>query len=132
MLIYTQYRAPVRHHLRLRLGTLLQHAWRRRTLMAALYQRLAQRMPNEEREIALLIMAEREAHRRHRYERMLKRLRLPLPQRPGLWERLWLQVLLRCHPRLALAWADWISRREDRAVNEMVYLLLAARPGRDA
>jgi hypothetical protein len=63
---------------------------------------------------------------------MLKRLRLPLPQRPGLWERLWLQVLLRCHPRLALAWADWSSRREDRAVNEVVYLLLAARPGRDA
>ncbi|MCX7789388.1 MAG: hypothetical protein N2378_01995 [Chloroflexaceae bacterium] len=108
----------------------VQRAWRRHEVIVPLYRRLAARAPDEQRESLLLQMAERERRHQLRYERMLSRLRAPLPRGVNLFDRLWLWLLPRCGPDLALRWAAWAERRDTRAILEAAMLLRSILRGR--
>lgn len=101
----------------------VQRAWRRHQVIVPLYRRLASLAPDEQREIVLLQMAAREVRHQQRYERMLARLRAPLPEGLALLDRAWLWLLPRCGPMIALRWAAWIEQRDAQAVLEAALLL---------
>ncbi|MDW8214484.1 MAG: hypothetical protein RMJ55_13070 [Roseiflexaceae bacterium] len=101
----------------------VQRAWRRHQVIVPLYRRLATLAPDEQREIVLLRMAAREVRHQQRYERMLARLRAPLPEGLALLDRAWLWLLPRCGPTIALRWAAWIEQRDAQAVLEAALLL---------
>lgn len=101
----------------------VQRAWRRHLVIVSLYRRLATLAPDEQREIVLLRMAERERLHQQRYARMLSRLRAPLPEGRALLDYAWLWLLLRCGPAIALRWAAWIEQRDAQAILKAMLLL---------
>lgn len=101
----------------------MQRAWRRHQVIVPLYRRLATLAPDEQREIVLLRMAERERLHQQQYARMLSRLRAPLPEDRAMFDRAWLWLLPRCGPTIALRWAAWIEQRDTRAILEAALLL---------
>lgn len=90
----------------------IQRAWRRYQVIVPLYRRLATLAPDEQREILLLQMAERERRHQQRYERMLSRLRAPIPRGLSVCDRSWLWLLPYCGLELALRWAAWAEQRD--------------------
>ncbi|MCS6840651.1 MAG: hypothetical protein NZ699_17570 [Roseiflexus sp.] len=101
----------------------VQRAWRRHQVIVPLYRRLATLAPDEQREIVLLQMAEREVRHQQQYERMLARLHAPLPEGLALLDRTWLWLLPRCGSSIALRWAAWIEQQDARAILEAALLL---------
>mgnify|MGYP001034623801 CR=1 FL=1 len=101
----------------------VQRAWRRHHVIVLLYRRLASLTPDEQREIVLLRMAERERLHQQRYERMLARLRAPLPEGFDSFDRAWLWLLPRCGSTIALRCAAWIEQRDAQAILEAAALL---------
>jgi hypothetical protein len=114
---------------RVRLGRALQRAWRHHAMIAPLYRALAPRMANEVREILLLQLAEREEQHLQMYAARLARMRLPVPKNAGAFASVWRWLLLNCGVRVALAWADWIERR-DSALIALVIRQIATRRAR--
>jgi len=100
----------------------IQRAWRRHQVLVPLYRHLAARAPDERRESLLLQLAERERLHQQRYERMLSRLRAPLPGGACLFDHIWLWLLPHCGPDLAMRWAAWVERRDTRAILEAMLL----------
>jgi hypothetical protein len=116
-----------RLELRAELVAAVQRAWRRHGILVPLYRQLAARAPDEQQKILLLTIAEVERAHQRRYRRALAHLRAPLPPSGGALDRFWLWLLPRCGPAVALRWAEWIERRDARAILDAVLLLRSLR-----
>ncbi|GIV82928.1 hypothetical protein [Roseiflexus sp.] len=101
----------------------VQRAWRRHQVIVPLYRHLATLAPDEQREIVLLLMAEHEVRHQQQYARMLARLHAPLPASFDSFDRIWLWLLPRCSPTIALRWTAWTEQRDARAILEAMALL---------
>ncbi len=101
----------------------VQRAWRRHQVIVPLYRRLATLAPDEQCEIMLLRMAEQEVRHQQRYARILSRLRAPLPEDLAMFDHVWLWLLPRFGPTIALRWAAWIEQRDAQAILEAALLL---------
>ncbi|ABY33706.1 MAG TPA: hypothetical protein DEF43_13515 [Chloroflexus aurantiacus] len=112
-----------RLELRAELVFAVQRAWRHHETLKLLYQQLAARAPDEQRRIMLLTLANAKRAHQQRYRRTLARLHAPLPPSGSAIDRFWLWLLPRCGIVVALRWAEWIERRDVRAILDAVLLL---------
>jgi hypothetical protein len=118
---------PHRDEPRVLLAQALQRAWRHHALIVPLYRALATQTPDEISEIVLLRLAQHEEEHLRMYAGRLVRMRCPVPQNTGVLAGVWHWLLVCSGMRLALAWADWVERRDSARIVTMMQKIAARR-----